>query len=458
MKLFLCFGFFWSFHSLLGVANQQGAFNARYAGMAGTNLAFGGSPLDLATNPANLRASKEKNLEINGTVPFINVQYSDQFLNSKDISNSYSNNKRFEDSFLLPSFGFSTPLTSSLHFGTAAYIESGGKTNFDGIIRNSFTGGSFNSLANANIPGAVGNTTLVSESIQAFSYTIKWSNGISYSLGNWDFGIAVSLGASKAKSSTTYKDITGTLPITNQGFQYESALAFAPGINLGINYTFENQLKFAIVYTSKERYYLDGKMKLISNDANFFFPLRTSTYSENPENMGVGVSKRWNAVLVGFDLSYYFFSKSNDSQTFIFDRQAFPTFAGPTSAFRNTQNFRDTYKTSIGMEYSFSETFTCRAGHTYNPNPVSSSGLNPFFGGLIYENISALGFTQKFEGSWAFHGAFNYLHLNQLSGTSSSDWALQHSVFNQNNIQLQNFSYSVSSSVYAITFGLNKTW
>ncbi|EKP05592.1 hypothetical protein LEP1GSC018_4008 [Leptospira kirschneri str. 2008720114] len=59
--IFIGLGVFISFPSLWAVAsNSRNAINARYEGLAGVNFALGGSPMDVALNPANLYLTKGK--------------------------------------------------------------------------------------------------------------------------------------------------------------------------------------------------------------------------------------------------------------------------------------------------------------------------------------------------------------------------------------------------------------
>ncbi|EMM94383.1 hypothetical protein LEP1GSC158_5337 [Leptospira interrogans serovar Zanoni str. LT2156] len=61
LPIFIGLGVFISFPSLWAVAsNSRNAINARYEGMAGVNFALGGSPMDVALNPANLYLMKGK--------------------------------------------------------------------------------------------------------------------------------------------------------------------------------------------------------------------------------------------------------------------------------------------------------------------------------------------------------------------------------------------------------------
>lgn len=111
------------------------SWNTRYGSMAGVNMAIGGSPLDLATNPANLGVNGKKVVEANFAIPHIEARYQDRFINIREPQNSYVNDITADKTYTLPNFGIQIPLNKNFTYGFAFYLPGGGMGEVKNIQR-----------------------------------------------------------------------------------------------------------------------------------------------------------------------------------------------------------------------------------------------------------------------------------------------------------------------------------
>lgn len=146
-----------SVNSLFGVGVFQPSHNARYAGMAGVNLAIGGSPMDLSTNPANLVLNSKGGLEFGIGLPYIRSQYKDR-LTDTNPEIEYHNSQNYNILAPLPYFGLTLPLTDRLSYGVGIYVPGGGSGQVNGILRLTPNAQSLRDWSGADIPGPIGDS------------------------------------------------------------------------------------------------------------------------------------------------------------------------------------------------------------------------------------------------------------------------------------------------------------
>ncbi|RHX85626.1 OmpP1/FadL family transporter [Leptospira stimsonii] len=448
--LFVCIVFLMGFSSLFGVGLFQPSHNTRYAGMGGVNLAIGGSPMDIATNPANLTKSPKGGLEFGIGLPYIRSTYKDQLVDPNP-DYAYNNSQNYNILAPLPYFGWNVPITNRLHYGVGVYIPGGGNGQVDGILRVTPNGQSFRDWSGLDIPGPIGDSKKIKEDLLTTFYVVKMTNALAYQFGNLSVGLGIEAIYSKQIAYQRFYDITHTVEVPGQGFDYRSRNAYSMGAIFGLTYAFTDWFKVAYSYQARNILPLDGGMQIGIGDANNYRRTGVSATFNLPEKHGVGFSFGGENFRVGIDFLYYNYNSYNQTFKQTLEDSWFPTAFGKTNTISQNIAYHDSWAGAIGVEYK-TDSFAYRSGYRYNTGVVRSEGMSALQAGIMVQQLATLGIS-FLSGNWSFDFAVNYLFSRKIEASQGNDWAVLHSVFNANDIRVLNYTQSLQSDVPALLFG-----
>ncbi|MBM9500173.1 outer membrane protein transport protein [Leptospira sp. 201903071] len=448
--LFVCIVFLMGFSSLFGVGLFQPSHNTRYAGMGGVNLAIGGSPMDIATNPANLTINQKGGLEFGIGLPYIRSTYKDR-LADPNADYAYTNSQNYNILAPLPYFGLNVPITNRLNYGVGVYIPGGGNGQVDGILRVTPNGQSFRDWSGIDIPGPIGDSKKIKEDLLTTFYVVKMTNALAYKFGNLSVGLGIEAIYSRQIAYQRFYDITHTLEVPGQGFDYRSRNAYSMGAIFGLTYSFTDWFKAAYSYQARNILPLDGGMQVGIGDANNYRRTGVSATFNLPEKHGVGFSFGNENFRLGIDFLYYNYNSYNQTFKQTLEDPWFPTAFGKTNTVSQNIAYHDAWAGAIGLEYK-SDSFAYRTGYRYNTGVVRSEGMSALQAGIMVQQLATLGLS-FLSGNWSFDFAINYLFSRKIVASQGNDWAVLHSVFGPNDIRVLNYSQSLQSDVPAILFG-----
>ncbi|WP_442915928.1 OmpP1/FadL family transporter [Leptospira sp. GIMC2001] len=438
---------------LYAVGIFQPAHNARYGGMAGVNIGIGGSPLDIATNPANLSMTEKSTLEFGIALPYIRSSYKDRFIDP-DPSLVYENNKNYNILAPLPYIGWAIPINDKWTYGGGLFIPGGGNAQIDGIYRTTPNGQTLNQWSGVEFPQPIGDSKRVIEEYSTTFFVVKFTNAISYKLGDLSIGVGVEGLYSKQNAFQKYYDPTRTVEIPGQGFDYQSRNAFSMGGIFGLSYKINPEWKIGYSYQTRAILPWDGRMQVGNNNPNFYRRTGVSATFELPERHGLGISWGNESFRIGTDFLYYNYGSYTKKFDQILEDPWFPTPAGRAGSVTQNVNYYDSWSAALGTEI-FSGDLTYRLGFRYNTGVVREDGISALQAGIMVQELVAAGLGWKF-GSWRLDVAFNYLLSRRVTGNRTGDWAIAHTLFNLQDFRPASFSHSLKSDVPAILIGLNK--
>ncbi|TGM60899.1 OmpP1/FadL family transporter [Leptospira adleri] len=448
--LFVCIVLLMGFSSLFGVGLFQPSHNTRYAGMGGVNLAIGGSPMDIATNPANLTKNQRGGLEFGIGLPYIRSTYKDQ-LSDPNPDYAYSNSQNYNILAPLPYFGLNVPITNRLNYGVGVYIPGGGNGQVDGILRVTPNGQSFRDWSGIDIPGPIGDSRKLKEDLLTTFYVVKMTNALAYKFGNLSVGLGIEAIYSKQIAYQRFYDITHTLEVPGQGFDYRSRNAYSMGAIFGVTYAFTDWFKAAYSYQARNILPLDGGMQVGIGNASNYRRTGVSATFNLPEKHGIGLSFGDENLRVGIDFLYYNYNSYDQSFKQTLEDPWFPTAFGKTNTVSQNIAYHDSWAGAIGVEYK-TDSFAYRTGYRYNTGVVRSEGMSALQAGIMVQQLATLGIS-FLSGNWSFDFAVNYLFSRKIVASQGNDWSVLHSVFGPNDIRILNYSQSLQSDVPAILFG-----
>lgn len=417
------------------------------------NLGIGGSPMDIATNPANLGRTKKTQVEFGLGLPYIRSTYRDQFLDP-DPDLIYANEKQYNVLAPLPYVGWTIPITKQLTYGGGIYIPGGGNGAIDGITRVTPNGQTLNQWAGLSLPGPIGDSKRIREEFSTTFYVIKFVNGISYELGDLSIGIAIEGIYSRQVAYQKYYDITGSIEIPGQGFDYRSRHAYSAGAILGLGYQFNSEWRIGYSYQTRSILPLDGGMQLGINDATYYRRTGVSATFNLPERHGLGLSWKNDWITIGTDFLYYNYGSYNRKFDQRLEDPWFPTPFGRTALATQNLNYHDAWAAGLGAEIQDGN-WTYRGGFRYNTGVVRSNGINALQAGIMIQELVTAGFGWKF-GSWKLDVAVNYIFAKRVKADPVTDWDLLHTAFSFNDIRALQFNHSLESDVPAILVGFSK--
>ncbi|TGM98573.1 OmpP1/FadL family transporter [Leptospira dzoumogneensis] len=435
------------------------AINSRYLGLAGAGYALGGSPVDVALNPANLSLVKGKKLEFGLGASLIQNRYRDRFQDPNP-ELVYENDKSTNVVGPGPYIAFKLPVTETINYGITFYVPGGASGGVDKITRNTPTGESVNQWADVNLPGPLGNSKQIKESNSNTFAVFKLVNGLSVKFGNLSLGGSVELAYGTQKLNQKYYDITGNIEIPGQGYYYESSKnAFALGGILGANYSFSDSFRIAYAYQSHVGIPLNGGYSIGTNDPNYYRKTGVSYTFDLPEKHVLGFAFGPENLKFALDFVYTNYGSYLRKANQTLEDPWLPTPLGKTGSADAHLNFRDQWAVILGVEYKASSSWILRGGYSYNSPLVKSNALGGTTGGFFsLTDIVSAGFSYLFD-SWSLDLAVSYnIPRKTIEGGKGTDWDLSHAVGSVGNANLTGYSYNARAGIPSFSIGAVKSF
>lgn len=179
---------------------------------------------------------------------------------------------------------------------------------------------------------------------------------------------------------------------------------FAPGFTFGILYKPTTELSLGVGYRSKVKYTFEGTTKAEA-PAQLLAKLpkgKTSAKLTTPENLSLGISYKYDNLLLSFDYQYVGWS-SYDSLNINFSESNIVS-----KAYRG---FKNSYIIRFGLDYTLNEMTNLYAGIYYDKSPVEDKLLDPTLPDANRLGFS-LGFGYKIYDN--FNVDFSYLFLRMF--------------------------------------------
>lgn len=442
--------------SIFATGSYLPAYNARYGGMGGVNLAIGGSPLDAYLNPANLTQSANPKLEFGELGAMVQTRYQDLHI-SQDPNRNYSNDKT--NNVVLPPppipyIAFTLPISERLFYGISGNVSQipgssigSMQSRINGLLRSVPGGNTVNNWSELDLPSPIGNSSLVRETrlTQAYEYTI--TNAFAYKLGDFSFGLGFQVNLTQLTSEVIYKDPSESIELKQNGTKFKSDIGISYSGNLGITYDITERWKVAYAYQSPFRFSLDGKIKV--GTIPFDLPVSGSMYFSDKH--GFGFSYRVDAIKIGVDLNYYNFGRYSNNQEV--------SIGAPVYRSQSTNlNYHNAWSAAIGAEF-IPDKIAYRVGYSYN-NPVirpDGSGAGTT-GTLIGTDTVTFG-NGFYMDKWIFDYNLEYTLPRKITASPSADWYLNR--VNDDLSDNQNYLPYYRSSTelkYLIGFAIGATY
>ncbi|MDV6235850.1 outer membrane protein transport protein [Leptospira ellisii] len=438
----------------------RNAINARYEALAGVNTALGGSPVDVALNPANLSVTKGKKLEFGLGNSSIYNRYQDRFLDPNP-DYVYSNDKKSTVQAPAPYVALKLPVTDTIDYGVALYIPGGAIGGVEEITRNTPNGQSLNQWAGLNLPDPIGNSKQIKETNSNQFAVVKLVNGISFRFGKLSLGASLEAVYGTQKLNQKYYDLTGTLEIPGQGYYYESSKkAFTIGGVVGLNYALTERFRVAYSYQTHSSIPLNGHYRIGLNDPTYYRSTGVSYNFDLPEKHSLGFSYGPENLKVAVDLVYTNYGSYLRKANQKLEDPWLPTPLGNIADADAHLNFRSQAGFLIGLEHKLGDSWVYRLGYSYNTLAIKSNGLGGTTGGFFSLNhVFAGGIGYVFD-KWSLDLGISYNGpKNHVTGGKGTDWDLSHSIktgpaqFNS-----AGYSYSAEASILAVNIGATKSF
>ncbi|RHX92757.1 OmpP1/FadL family transporter [Leptospira stimsonii] len=438
----------------------RNAINARYEALAGTNTALGGSPVDVALNPANLSLTKGKKIEFGLGNSTIYNRYQDQFLDSNP-SYVYNNDKKSQVNAPAPYIALKLPVTDSIDYGVALYIPGGAIGGVDKITRNTPNGQSLNDWAGINIPGPIGDSKQIKESNSNQFAVVKLVNGLSFKIGNLSLGASIEAIYGTQKLNQKYYDITGTVEIPGQGYYYESSKkAFTIGGVVGANYAVTERFRIAYSYQAHSSIPLNGHYQIGLNNPYYYRRTGVSYNFDLPEKHSFGFSYGPENIKIAVDLIYTNYGSYLKKANQKLEDPWLPTPFGNLADADAHLNFRNQGGVLVGFEHKLSDSWIYRLGYSYNSLAIKSNGLGGTTGGFfsVY-HVFAGGISYLFD-KWSLDLGVSYNGpKNHVNGAKGTDWDFSHSIkTGPTSFNNAGYSYGAESTILAVNIGATKSF
>ncbi|MHB8744199.1 MAG: OmpP1/FadL family transporter, partial [Sulfuricaulis sp.] len=290
-----------------------------------------------------------------------------------------------DDNFLIPSFGYNMPLSSTDAFDISVYGNGGMDTNYSNTVFKSF--------------GSSGNTGV--------NLSQLFVNGAyAHSFGDLSLGAAAILAYQrfKAYGLQGFESFSSNPSnMTNNGFDSTTGL----GVRLGALYDINQDVSVGLAYQSKIKGQFDKYKGLFAGQGEFDIP---STYT-------AGIAWKVTPVVqVALDYEKIKYtdssSVSNPIQNFTVNGKLFGTDAGPGFGWKDINVYK------LGVQYVANDDWTLRAGlnHGDNPIPSDQTAVNILAPGIVTDHLN-LGFTKTLDKSSDINFAFFHAFKKTESGT-----------------------------------------
>lgn len=357
-------------------------------GMAGAGVAMPQDALAAAINPAGI-VKLGGRMDI-GLGLFRPDRHYDISGNGAGLNGSGDGND--DNNFLIPSFGYNMPLSSTDAFNISVYGNGGMDTNYSNAVFASF--------------GSTGNTGVnLSQLFVNGAYAHSFD--------------ALSVGGSAILAYQRFKayGLQGFKPFSNDGNNmtnngFDSTTGW--GVRLGALYDINKDVSVGLAYQSKIKGQFDKYKGLFAEQGEFDIP---STYT-------VGIA--WKAtpvVQVAFDYEKIKYTDSKSVSNSFLNIFNCPALGGSSSSGcfggNNGAGFgwKDINVYKLGVQYKANSDWTLRAGwnHGDNPIPSNQTAVNILAPGVVTEHLN-LGFTRAIDKSSDVNFAFFHAFKKEVSG------------------------------------------
>ncbi len=365
--------------------------SAREQALGGAGMANPADALTTANNPAGLvDVGRQFNGALSLFAPTRGYDASGTFLTAPGNVNS------FRDVFVIPTLGYSQPLSGDSAFGLSMTGNGGMNTTYAGNTYNPMCGYYHLPQQGVFCGGRAG--VDLNQGLISLGYAQRFGNlsiGIAptlavqtfsgYGLGAFgDFGLS----SNKAEVS-----------------DHSPNYSVGGGVRAGALYHFNDQLAFAI----------DGATPMWMSKFSSYSGLFAGGGSfDIPAEIGAGLSYRaFPTLALMLDWKHIFYSdvKSIGDQMMPIGFSTMGAANGPGFG------WRDVDVIAVGMEWKYTPALTLRAGYSYNTQPVTSANvmLNILAPGVVTNHISG-GFTYSCNRNSAIDFAVVYAPRTTVSG------------------------------------------
>ncbi len=355
-------------------------------GMAGAGIAMPQDALAAAINPAGIvKLGGRMDLGIGLFRPDRHYDISG---NGAGLTGSGDGNDT--SNFLIPSFGYNMPLSSTDAFNISVYGNGGMNTDYSSTVFKSF--------------GSNGNTGV--DLAQLFV-----NGAYAHSFGPMSVGGSVIFAYQRFKASGLQAFDTAGFSSSKGNVSdlgYDDTHGF--GVRLGLLYDINKDVSVGATYQSKIKGQFDKYKGLFADQGEFDIP---STY-------GVGVA--WKAtpvVEVAFD---YVKIKYTDSSAVSDPLDSLAALGlGGAKRFGDSNGpgfgWKDINVYKLGVQYKASSDWTLRAGWNHGDNPIPSSQVvvNILAPGIVTDHLN-LGFTKAMDKSSDVNFAYSHAFKKKESG------------------------------------------
>lgn len=384
-----------AFMALAGLAGSAYATNGYFShgygikakGMGGAATASSDDAFGGANNPASMAFAGDR-LDLGV----------DLFSPRREASRSGSGLDMSVDSdskyFLIPEFGYTKQMSSTLALGVTVYGNGGMNSDYAGGQLNCGSGaGTANMICGSGKLGVDLMQLIVAPTV-AFKVAPNHSIGVSPLLGYQRFK-AEGLQAFSPNSSDSAN-------LTNRG--YDDSIGY--GVRLGYMGKIMPTITIGAAYASKMKFDEFGKYAGLFAEQGGF---------DIPENYNVGLA--WQATpVVKFAVDYQRIKYSGVKS--ISNSSSAPFALGSDNGAGFGWSDIDVWK--AGVEYKLNPKMTLRAGYNHGENPISSSDVtfNILAPGVVKDHFT-LGFTHAFATGNELSMSYMHAFKNDVSGASN---------------------------------------
>jgi long-chain fatty acid transport protein len=350
------------------------------------------------------------------------------------------NGGKFANTTAVPHGYFTHQLSDTLSAGFAAFVPFGSKTKYDSdwAGRYNTIGTELTTLAlNPSLAFKLNSKLSLGAGLTAQYMDGKLSKGADFGTGVLN-RLASSLPTSQLASLSALvsgnPDYSGRVDVqgTDWGF----------GFNLGLMYEYDAGTRFGIAYRSKIKHKLEGDAQwqtanaaaawtatltplspalaaaaanvLTSNYTNSAASLRVDT----PESLSVNFYKTHERFAVMGDVTFTRHSRFSELRI---------DFANTLADSNTPQNWDDTLRASLGLNYLWSDALTLRGGVAIDQSPVNDSNRTPSIPDGDRAWLSG-GFNWKFDSKRSVDFALTYVHVKSNSVNSYDNGGLANGV------------------------------
>jgi long-chain fatty acid transport protein len=256
------------------------------------------------------------------------------------------------------------------------------------------------------------NNALGTQSYQSFGALLKVLPAFAYKVAeNLSIGATCGVAVSNADlRAPFYLDAGGMAVPARIGLQ---GWGVAPTWSVGLQYQMTPSTTFGVVYSSEDRFNLDGHM-----NADVYMggpPVYTHFDSTMnivwPQSVGIGLKQQLtDRQRVSVDLLWYDWAQAFRSIDLTLTNSSNPLFTellGPSFHDSIPLDWMDSLSVRVGYEWSYSENNVLRAGYVYSSPEIPNSTLTPLIPAIL-EHTFTIGHGTTFCDDWRLDVAYQF--------------------------------------------------